>query len=234
MRSPDGRCVGASQRALGKTGEDAAAAWYESRGYEIVARNWSCREGELDIVARRGRLVVFCEVKARSSGAFGLPVEAVGALKQARVRRLAALWFAEQAAGCGSGAGARRGGPVRFDVVSVPERRGRGDRGPRFSSLSLSPSSRSCLVLRWSAGASPSCPDVAGPASASTRCASAGANPGRLWGPRPRGRPRLRFLAGSRGKGRLSGLGAHVCGGHPGPVVPPLRRGRRSLVVPPT
>jgi putative endonuclease len=112
--------VGASQRGLGglgKAGEDAAAAWYESQGYEIVARNWSCRAGELDIVARRGRLVVFCEVKARSSGAFGLPVEAVGALKQARVRRLAALWFADQASsGRGVGAG---GGPVRFDVASV-------------------------------------------------------------------------------------------------------------------
>ena len=106
----------AFQRRLGKAGEDAAAAWYESRGYEVVARNWSCRAGELDIVARRGRLVVFCEVKARTSGAFGLPVEAVGALKQARVRRLAALWFADQASGRRLGAG---GGPVRFDVASI-------------------------------------------------------------------------------------------------------------------
>jgi putative endonuclease len=114
--SSDGRRVGASRRALGKIGEDAAAAWYQSYGYEVVARNWACREGELDIVAKRGRLVVFCEVKARSSGAFGLPVEAVGALKQAKVRRLAARWFAEQA---GSGGPAGGGGPVRFDVASV-------------------------------------------------------------------------------------------------------------------
>jgi putative endonuclease len=111
---PGRRYVGAS-RALGQTGEDAAAAWYESHGYEVVARNWACREGELDIIARRGRLHVFCEVKARSSATFGLPVEAVGALKQARVRRLAALWFAEQPRCLGP---ARQGGPVRFDVVS--------------------------------------------------------------------------------------------------------------------
>ena len=97
-------------------------AWYEARGYEVLARNWSCRDGELDIVLRHGRLHVFCEVKARSSGAFGLPAEAVGPLKQARVRRLAALWFAEVSRGDqGDRAerGARSGGPVRFDVASV-------------------------------------------------------------------------------------------------------------------
>ena len=115
-RRPDGRCGGARHRALGKTGEEAAAAWYEAHGYAVVARNWSCRQGELDIVARMGRLHVFCEVKARSSAAFGLPVEAVGPLKQARVRRLAALWFAERRPSRGSGG---EGGPVRFDVVSV-------------------------------------------------------------------------------------------------------------------
>ncbi len=94
-------------------------AWYEARGYEVLARNWSRRDGELDIVLRRGRLHVFCEVKARSSGAFGLPAESVGPLKQARVRRLAALWFAELSRGGKQGQGAGAGGPVRFDVVSV-------------------------------------------------------------------------------------------------------------------
>ena len=97
-----------------------AAEWYQARGYEVLARNWSCREGELDIVARRGRLHVFCEVKARSSLTFGLPAEAVGPLKQARLRRLAALWFAAaQDTGQNTEAGRRRGGPVRFDVASV-------------------------------------------------------------------------------------------------------------------
>jgi putative endonuclease len=81
-----------------------------------LARNWRCQAGELDIVARRGRLVVFCEVKARTSEAFGLPAEAVGPVKQARLRRLAALWFADQAR---SGGGRRPGGPVRFDVAAV-------------------------------------------------------------------------------------------------------------------
>jgi len=111
-----GKAGGPAKRALGKAGEDLAVAWYEAHGYEVLARNWSCRAGELDIVLRRGRLHVFCEVKARSSGAFGLPAEAVGPLKQARVRRLAALWFADRSRGP---ARARAGGPVRFDVASV-------------------------------------------------------------------------------------------------------------------
>ena len=111
-----GKAGGPAKRALGKAGEELAAAWYDARGYEVLARNWSCRAGELDIVLRRGRLHVFCEVKARSSGAFGLPAEAVGPLKQARVRRLAALWFADRSRGA---ARARAGGPVRFDVASV-------------------------------------------------------------------------------------------------------------------
>jgi putative endonuclease len=107
---------GSARRALGKAGEDLAVAWYEARGYEVLARNWFCRDGELDIVLRRGRLHVFCEVKARSSGAFGLPAEAVGPLKQARVRRVAALWFADLSR---TGRDGRAGGPVRFDVASV-------------------------------------------------------------------------------------------------------------------
>jgi putative endonuclease len=117
-----GKAVGARRKALGKAGEDLATAWYEARGYEVLARNWSCRDGELDIVLGHGRLHVFCEVKARGSGAFGLPAEAVGPLKQARVRRLAALWFAQLSRGdgeVGDGGAARSGGPVRFDVASV-------------------------------------------------------------------------------------------------------------------
>lgn len=109
---------------MGRTGEDLAASWYEAHGYEVVARNWHCRQGELDIVARRARLVVFCEVKARTSDVFGLPAEAVGPVKQAKLRRLAALWFAdgarENANGARENRGSRgRGGPVRFDVASV-------------------------------------------------------------------------------------------------------------------
>ena len=62
---------------LGRSGEDEAAAWYTARGYEVLARNWRCRAGELDLIVAQGRLVVFCEVKSRSSERFGTPAEAV-------------------------------------------------------------------------------------------------------------------------------------------------------------
>jgi putative endonuclease len=98
-------------RALGAHGEELAARWYTSRGYEVLARNWRCSAGELDLVVGRRRLVVFCEVKARTSAAFGSGLEAVTAIKRARLRRLAAAWLA---------ANRPDGAPaVRFDVVAV-------------------------------------------------------------------------------------------------------------------
>ena len=86
------------------------AAWYEARGYTVVAKNWRCREGELDLIVRDGRLFVFCEVKTRTSTAFGVPAEAVTREKQARIRRLAARWLED------APMPARE---IRFDVASV-------------------------------------------------------------------------------------------------------------------
>jgi putative endonuclease len=97
-------------RVLGISGEDAAAAWYESQGYEIVARNWRCRDGELDLIVRNGRTFVFCEVKARTTTRFGAPVEAITRQKQARLRRLAARWLEDSPL---------RAREIRFDVASV-------------------------------------------------------------------------------------------------------------------
>jgi putative endonuclease len=102
---------------LGARGEELAAAWYTGRGYEVLARNWRCREGELDLVLTRGRDVVFCEVKTRTGAGFGLPAEAVTAEKQRRLRRLATRWLGEQSP-------SRRFGEVRFDVACVTVRAG--------------------------------------------------------------------------------------------------------------
>ena len=96
--------------ALGASGEAAAAAWYEARGYEVLARNWRDPGGELDLVVRRGRLVAFCEVKTRATWLVGSPAEAVGRAKQLRIRRLAARWLA---------ASRVRASDVRFDVATV-------------------------------------------------------------------------------------------------------------------
>lgn len=97
-------------RVLGMRGEDAAAAWYESQGYQIVARNWRCRDGELDLIVRDGRTFVFCEVKSRTTSRFGAPVEAITYQKQARLRRLAARWLQESPI---------RAREIRFDVASI-------------------------------------------------------------------------------------------------------------------
>ena len=101
----------AYRQALGRWGEDRVVRWYRRRGFEILERNWRCRHGELDVIMRRGPVVAVCEVKTRSSLAFGAPAEAVGWQKQRRIRRLAAQWLSEQ----------ERRGPVqlRFDVAEV-------------------------------------------------------------------------------------------------------------------
>jgi putative endonuclease len=98
------------RRALGAHGEELAARWYARHGYVVLARNWRSRQGELDVVAGRPGLIVFCEVKTRTTPRFGSGAEAVAATKQARLRRLAAEWLA-----------LRSGAPVdvRFDVAVV-------------------------------------------------------------------------------------------------------------------
>lgn len=100
----------ARRRALGVAGEDAACAWYEARGFRVVARNWRRRDGELDLVAVHGRLVVFCEVKTRSSSRYGAPATAVTRDKQRRIRHLAMRWLEENDGGFAD---------LRFDVASV-------------------------------------------------------------------------------------------------------------------
>jgi putative endonuclease len=99
-----------ARRALGASGEDAVATWYEANGYEVLARNWRCRAGELDLIVRRNRMFVFCEVKTRTTDAFGAPVEAVTRDKQSRVRHLAARWLEDAPL---------RPTEIRFDVASV-------------------------------------------------------------------------------------------------------------------
>ena len=98
------------RRNLGIAGEAKVVAWYEAAGYTILDRNWRCAGGEIDIVCRAGSTVVFCEVKTRTTTAFGAPVEAVTPAKRRRVRRAAARWLRERRPACRN---------VRFDVASV-------------------------------------------------------------------------------------------------------------------
>ncbi len=98
------------RRALGAAGEARAAAHLVGRGYRILERNVRAGGVEIDIVARRGGLVVFVEVKTRSSRALGPPEAAVDARKQARLVRGAAAWLRTQP---------MRVRRVRFDVIAV-------------------------------------------------------------------------------------------------------------------
>ncbi len=96
---------------LGRIGEDLAAAWYRQRGYAVVDRNWRVPIGEIDLVLRKGRVVVIAEVKSRRTDAYGVPALAVGAAKQQRLRRLAAVWLSDRRI--------RWRVDVRFDVVAI-------------------------------------------------------------------------------------------------------------------
>jgi putative endonuclease len=98
------------RQKLGAHGERLAARRYEAAGYRVVARNWRCREGELDLVLRGPGVLVFAEVKTRASDRFGVPAEAVTPAKQRRIRRLAQRFCAETG---------ERAPQLRFDVVSV-------------------------------------------------------------------------------------------------------------------
>jgi putative endonuclease len=99
---------------VGRYGERVAARHLEAAGLRVLATNWRCAAGELDIVASEGDVLVFCEVKTRSSTEFGLPAEAVGLVKARRVRALARQWLLDHPGWQGE---------LRFDVVSVLRRR---------------------------------------------------------------------------------------------------------------
>jgi putative endonuclease len=97
-------------RVLGQTGEDRAAAWYVEQGYAVLARNWRCGQGEIDLLCTRGAVLVVCEVKARRTDAHGQPFEAVTRAKQLRLRRLVVAYLRSYGG---------RYDEVRFDVASL-------------------------------------------------------------------------------------------------------------------
>jgi putative endonuclease len=101
----------AAHRAdLGRRGETLACAHLERLGFHILARNVRVGRLELDVIARRGGLVVFCEVRSRTSDRVMTPAQSIDAAKVARIRTAAARWLRETDVG-----------PVqaRFDVASV-------------------------------------------------------------------------------------------------------------------
>lgn len=103
-----------NRQEVGQRGEELAAAELERQGLTVLARNWRCRHGEIDIVALENadgrRTVVFCEVKCRTGRGFGDPLEAITYAKQAKLRALAAEWLAVTGV---------RPDAVRIDAIGV-------------------------------------------------------------------------------------------------------------------
>jgi putative endonuclease len=116
------------RQRLGLAGEGVAARFLEARGYRIVARNVRADRVEIDLVARRGALLVFVEVKSRASLRGGSAAEAVDERKQQRLRRGARAWLASDP---DAARGARR---TRFDVVTCLRTRSECTRSERLGS----------------------------------------------------------------------------------------------------
>ena len=94
----------------GKKGEDAAASFLAKEGYKIIERNFRCPLGEIDIVALDKGVLVFVEVKTRSSNKFGLPEEAVNRRKQHQMAKAAQFYISRKKL---------FNSPARVDVVAV-------------------------------------------------------------------------------------------------------------------
>ncbi|WNG89493.1 YraN family protein [Mycobacterium sp. ITM-2016-00317] len=99
-----------SRAELGAWGEQVAVDYLQGLGLRVLARNWRCRYGELDVIAADGRELVFVEIKTRTTERFGGVAEAVTPAKVRRLRRLAGLWLAGQS---------ERWAAVRVDVITV-------------------------------------------------------------------------------------------------------------------
>ena len=105
-------------RTLGSFGEEQAARYLRRKGYRIVERNFRCRQGEIDLIARKGKYLVFVEVKLRKDERFGAAREFVTPAKQARILAAARLYLAEHEEEL----------QPRFDVVEIYAPN--GEKGP--------------------------------------------------------------------------------------------------------
>lgn len=118
-----GKAMTRERKNTGTEGEQIALSFLLALGYRLVARNWRCRSGEIDLILFDGPVLVFVEVKTRHGTGFGQPQEAVGPAKQARIRRLARYYLLVSRS---------REQEIRFDVVAVTFS---GNAAPRIEHL---------------------------------------------------------------------------------------------------
>ena len=102
--------AGARNKTLGARGEEIAAAYLRGQKFTIVERNFRCKGGEVDIVARDGKTFVFVEVKARRSLSFGSPQASVTHFKQRQISKAALTWLAKNRL---------KDVNARFDVIAI-------------------------------------------------------------------------------------------------------------------
>ena len=100
-----------SRRKIGNTGEEQAAVYLKQMGFTILERNFRTPFGEVDMIASKDNVVVYFEVKYRSTGNYGDPLEAVNQKKQRQISRVANYHYASYAKG--------RELPCRFDVIGI-------------------------------------------------------------------------------------------------------------------
>ena len=98
------------RRMLGNEGESLAQAFLQDKGLELVAKNYRCRLGELDLVMRHREQIVFVEVRTKSSAAFGTGLESITFRKRTKLKLLAQQFLAHYGL---------QGSDLRFDIVSV-------------------------------------------------------------------------------------------------------------------
>jgi putative endonuclease len=104
------RTLGQQNKPLGDRGERLAAEHLERAGWTVLARNFRVGRREVDLVARRGEVVAFIEVKTRAGLGYGHPLEAITALKRREIQRVAQVWVERHG---------REGDVYRYDAVSV-------------------------------------------------------------------------------------------------------------------
>ena len=98
------------KNTYGKRSEIIAADYLKKKGYKILETNYKNKLGEIDVIAQDGEYIVFVEVKARLSGAFGHPFEAINEIKQQKIHAVASLYLVEKR---------KYGKPCRFDAISI-------------------------------------------------------------------------------------------------------------------
>ncbi|MBQ2153776.1 MAG: YraN family protein [Oscillospiraceae bacterium] len=112
-----------NHRLTGRWGEALAAEYYRKKHYELVALNYSCRYGEIDVIVRNRRFIVFVEVKLRKSEQFARAADYVDVAKQNRIRTTASLWLSLNETAL----------QPRFDVVEIYAPEGMETRKPKIN-----------------------------------------------------------------------------------------------------